>query len=504
MEGELQTCRMHWSGSKTVFAVPLGANLWEVFGKGCFVIEQESRRAIPIDPVGFTAEPLRADMTYALFSKSGPKLLRECHHLRTQMNVLRDDLARVQQRSLRFERVTTEQLRSASELLAAAIAPREQGAPADVQGITEAMRTLRSLQRRIETGEMGLAEAGAEPAQVPRAAAARAPPTPDAEADAEPGVTVVAEAGDSASGSGEAAGGAILAGVGPRGGCARGKPDHPHQWTRVVKASGQQQGGGGVVSITPIGHIRSCFAEKNGTPRQGSIAPSSRAVLELKLPSSLNPLHAVDGLEHFSHVWLLWHFHQNGPAAIRSKVSPPRLDGERVGLYATRSPHRPNAIGLSAVRLERIEGSTLYLSGVDLIDGTPIFDVKPYVPIADSLPLEQVRVPPWLRPETAPVSDLEVDITEAAREQIRGLEPALAFFRSAAEAEEAIKQVLRADPRSVFWRHQHADEMYGFSIDQLNVVCHFSDGRAHVTGVEHLALSDRAHSLKPTGDDRDI
>ena len=139
---------------------------------------------------------------------------------------------------------------------------------------------------------------------------------------------------------------------------------------------------------------------------------------------------------------------------------------------------------------------------MDLIDGTPVFDVKPYVPIADSLALGEVSVPPWLRPDTAPVADLDVEMTESARAQLRELEPALAFFRSAAEAEGAIQQVLRADPRSVFWRHAHADEMYGFSIDQLNVVCHFRDGRAHVTSVQHLALSDRAHATLKSGDDR--
>lgn len=471
-----ETCRVHWHGNATWFAVPLGANVWDIFGKGCFVVEQESRRVVPIDENGFTAEPFRKDVEYALYTKSGPKLLRECHNLRGAMAALRGELERVRQRSLRFERVTAEQVRAAAELLAAAVATREAGAAADLQGINDAMSQLRSLQRRIETVDS--AEPGCDdPAEPPRAAQLGT-----AGAAQEPQGDPLGDGG-----------GAIPVSAAPKGGCARGKPDHPHQWGRVTLSAG-----GSI--FTPIGHIRSCFAEKNGTPRQGSICPSSRASLELKLPATLNPLHAVEGLDQFSHVWLLWQFHQNGVAAIRSKVAPPRLDGERVGLYATRSPHRPNAIGLSAVRLERIEGSTLHLSGVDLVDGTPVFDVKPYVPIADSLPPADVSVPYWLRPETAPVADLEVEITEEARAQIRELEPALAFFRSAAEAEGAIRQVLRADPRSVFWRNSHGDELYGFSIDQLNVVCHFSQGCAHVTSVQHLALSDRSHSMaKPGG-----
>jgi tRNA-Thr(GGU) m(6)t(6)A37 methyltransferase TsaA len=476
---------MHWFGNPTWFAVPLQANVWDVFGKGCFIIELESRRVVPMDDAGFTTEPLIAGASYALYGKSGSKLLRECHNLRVQMNALRGDMTRVSQRANRFERVTVQQLTSASEILAAALAPCEHGAAPNVQSVAEALSQLRVLQRRIETIDVADTDAGEGEGAPPPRAVQTAP-------------SASANAALSAAGAGtpaELLADAVPVVLAPRGGCARGKPDHPHQWSRMTRGGSQHTAGG--VSFSPIGHISSCFAEKNGTPRQGSICPASRATIELKLPDSLNAVHALEGLEEFSHVWLLWQFHQNGPASIRSKVSPPRLDGERVGLYATRSPHRPNAIGLSAVRLERIEGTTLHLSGVDLIEGTPIFDIKPYVPIADSLPPGEVRVPYWLRPETAPVADLEVDISDEARAQICALERALTFFRSAAEAEDAIRQVLRADPRSVFWRHSHKDETYGFSIDQLNVVCRFDAGRAIVVRVEHLALGGN-RSRTPT------
>jgi tRNA-Thr(GGU) m(6)t(6)A37 methyltransferase TsaA len=407
----------------------------------------------------------------ALNGKIGSRLLRECHNLRAQMNALHGDVDCASQRANRLERVTTQRLTSACDSLAAALAPCEHGAAPNAQSVAEALGQLRELQRLMETIDGADADAvGVEGALPPPAAQ-----TPLLD---EVSVGAVGESG-------------LFAGTVPiaqtlRGSRARGKPE-----------GSRSAGGGSGVYFSPIGHIRSCFAEKNGTPRQGSICPASRATIELKLPDSLNAVHALEGLEEFSHVWLLWQFHQNGPASIRSKVSPPRLDGERVGLYATRSPHRPNAIGLSAVRLERIEGTTLHLSGVDLIEGTPIFDIKPYVPIADSLPPGEVRVPYWLRPETAPVADLEVDISDEARAQICALERALTFFRSAAEAEDAIRQVLRADPRSVFWRHSHKDETYGFSIDQLNVVCRFDAGRAIVVRVEHLALGGN-RSRTPT------
>lgn len=150
-------------------------------------------------------------------------------------------------------------------------------------------------------------------------------------------------------------------------------------------------------SGVPIGEVRTCFIEKNGTPRQGCVCPSSTATLTLKLGAGLNAVHSLEGLSHFSHVWLLFIFDQNGNAAAKSKVHPPRLDGAKVGLFATRTPHRPNNIGLSLVRLQKVAGDTLHLSGVDLVDHTPILDVKPYVPFADGFALPSPpSVAPWL------------------------------------------------------------------------------------------------------------
>lgn len=518
---------MHWYGNPMWFAVPLDVNLWEVFGKGCFVMEQKTHRIVPIDGSGFAAAPLEAGGVYSLFGKNGSKLIKECHHLRSQLGLVRGELQRVQQRSQRFETVTQEQLRAATTLLQKAVDIGRDGRGADLELIEGAIGALQVAQRRIDAVQQALppAEPPVERAVSASADGAGGQGGASAEEVAEEGAREEQPRAQAASGEESSAeraqsgaevsassaplpqhasapappDGVLTVAVTQRGGCARGKPDYPHQWARQSKL--RTLGKGELMTYVPVGYIRSCFAEKNGTPRQGSVCPASRASLELKLPNNLNARHSLDGLETFSHVWLLWHFHQNGPASIRSKVAPPRLDGERVGLFATRSPHRPNAVGLSAVRLDRIEGSTLHLSGVDLIDGTPVLDVKPYVPLADSLPPAEVRVPWWLRPETAPVHDLEVVMEPGAREQLRALQAALNFFASADDAEEAIRQVLRADPRSVYWRHAHSDEQYGFSIDQLNVVCRFDDGgRAVVTSVQHLALSDRAH-LQP-GDNR--
>ena len=134
-------------------------------------------------------------------------------------------------------------------------------------------------------------------------------------------------------------------------------------------------------SIQPIGFIRSVFDHKFGTPRQGSLAPSSQA--EFDLAPEWRGKGMFSGLEGFSHVWLVSVFHQNKNLRQAGKIHPPRLLGESVGVLASRSPHRPNALGLTLARLERVDVDKIYLSGVDLVDQTPIVDIKPYLAEAD-------------------------------------------------------------------------------------------------------------------------
>lgn len=137
-------------------------------------------------------------------------------------------------------------------------------------------------------------------------------------------------------------------------------------------------------SVSPVGIVRSCFKEKFAIPRQPQLAPAARGVLELLPP--FNQGDAVAGLEQVSHVWLLFLFHEALEDKPRLKVRPPRLGGNKsMGVFATRATHRPNGIGQSVVRLEGVEPGRLLLSGIDLLDGTPVLDIKPYVPYADSV-----------------------------------------------------------------------------------------------------------------------
>lgn len=130
--------------------------------------------------------------------------------------------------------------------------------------------------------------------------------------------------------------------------------------------------------------IKTNFPEKRGTPRQPAICADSVAKLTLNNEVFTNPEHSLEGLDEFSHMWILYHFHKNDSTHVRAKVAPPRLNGLRTGVFATRSPHRPCPIGLSLVKIEQVEDRTIYFSGVDMVDGTPVLDIKPYIPQYDS------------------------------------------------------------------------------------------------------------------------
>ncbi len=148
-------------------------------------------------------------------------------------------------------------------------------------------------------------------------------------------------------------------------------------------------------TLRPVARIRSDFTQKFGIPRQSGMAPGLESAIVFE-PPYRDP-NALRGLEEYSHLWLIWQFSQvvedgQDGENWRPLVRPPRLGGNtRMGVWATRSPFRPNALGLSSVRLVRIQhqspdGPILWVEGADLLDGTPIYDIKPYLPYVDSHP----------------------------------------------------------------------------------------------------------------------
>lgn len=145
-----------------------------------------------------------------------------------------------------------------------------------------------------------------------------------------------------------------------------------------------------MISMNVIATLRTCYTDKFGVPRQSGLVPSAWGVIEFE-PAYRRP-EAVRGIEQFSHLWLITQFHLVESEPTSLLVRPPRLGGnERRGVFATRSPFRPNRLTLSVVKLDRVElegegAPRLFVSGVDLVDGTPVLDIKPYVRYADSVP----------------------------------------------------------------------------------------------------------------------
>lgn len=146
----------------------------------------------------------------------------------------------------------------------------------------------------------------------------------------------------------------------------------------------------GTIHMNVIAHIRTDFPNKFGVPRQSGLVNALKGTIIFE-PEYRN-IDALRGLEGFSHIWLIWEFSKSPRGTFSPTVRPPRFGGNRrMGVFATRSPFRPNPIGLSSVKLDRIEldseyGPILHISGVDLVDKTPIFDIKPYLPYTDCHP----------------------------------------------------------------------------------------------------------------------
>ncbi len=229
--------------------------------------------------------------------------------------------------------------------------------------------------------------------------------------------------------------------------------------------------------FAPIGVVHSCFREKFGIPRQPGLVPAARATLEL-LPPYNQPA-AVRGLEGFSHLWLLFVFHGVPAGYWRATVRPPRLGGNRrLGVFATRSTFRPNPIGLTAAKLDHIavrQGQvTLHLAGVDLLDGTPVLDIKPYLPYADRI-AEAVGGFASATPET----ELAVEFSPAAS--------AFCAAWPGGDLRELIDQILRQDPRPAYERASPTPRLHGMKLYDLDVRWETRDGVARVIEIAFTA-----------------
>ena len=220
-----------------------------------------------------------------------------------------------------------------------------------------------------------------------------------------------------------------------------------------------------------IGHIRTDFPSKFGIPRQSGLIDGLKGKIILE-PEYRNP-QVYKGIEEFSHIWLLWEFSEAKKEHWSATVKPPRLGGKkRMGVFATRAPFRPNNIGLSCVKLDRVEqdekdGPVLWVAGVDLLDGIPIYDIKPYIPLTDCHP----EASEGYTRETK-IHELKVEFPEELLNQYPE------------EKRQAVLGILAQDPRPTYF--QDPERVYGvpfagfdvkFRVDgDLLIVCGLEKG----------------------------
>ena len=212
--------------------------------------------------------------------------------------------------------------------------------------------------------------------------------------------------------------------------------------------------------IRPIAHMVSDFPEKFGIPRQAGVVKELESVVVFE-PEYRDP-EALRGIEGFSHLWLIWQFSECLTEAFSPTVRPPRLGGNvRMGVFATRSPFRPNSLGLSCVELARVEnrpglGTVLVVKGADLMDGTPIFDIKPYIPYADAHPDARSG----FAPDAGQTLDVRI--------------PDELFLKIPENKCEALRGVLANDPRPRYQRDP--DRVYVLDFADFTVRFTVSDG----------------------------
>ena len=218
-----------------------------------------------------------------------------------------------------------------------------------------------------------------------------------------------------------------------------------------------------------IARIQTAFADKFGVPRQSGLIPELQGKIVFE-PEFRNA-DAVRGLDGYSHLWLIWQFSKAVREDWSPTVRPPRLGGnERMGVFATRAPFRPNALGLSCVKLDRVEpdpklGPVLYVSGVDMMDGTPIFDIKPYLAYADSHP---EAVGGWT--DGVERKSLQVSFDGDLLEKVP------------AAQQEALRAVLAADPRPRY--QDDPQRVYGMTFAGQNVKFRVDGDTLYVLEVE--------------------
>ena len=237
------------------------------------------------------------------------------------------------------------------------------------------------------------------------------------------------------------------------------------------------------LTFEPIGVIHSCYKEKFGIPRQPNLVDAPATLTFY--PDFAHP-DTVRGLEGFSHIWVMFVFHQlkinKDQKGWSSLVRPPRLGGnKKVGVFSSRSPFRPNPVGMSAVRLNRIEitdnGPLLQLSGVDMLDQTPVLDIKPYLPYSDAIPAARDGFAP-----APPEKKISVRFSDRAESQIREKE------KNIPHLETIITKILQNDPRPAYQAaattHEKGARVFGTRIFDFDLKWQIKNNQALVLSLD--------------------
>ena len=243
--------------------------------------------------------------------------------------------------------------------------------------------------------------------------------------------------------------------------------------------------------MQPIAYVHSPYRQKFAVPRQPSLVRT--AVGDVVFAPGFTDANLLRGIEGFSHVWLLFLFHQSAAEGWSATVTPPRLGGnERVGVFASRSPHRPNPLGMSAVEVvsvnQRAGSLVLRVRGLDLVDGTPVLDIKPYLPYADCIPDAQGGYAA-VAPAADTATRLPVRFSETARQQLVTIDFPLC------DLAQFITEVLQQDPRPPHHSRTQPEREYGMHLYNFNVRWHVDSDGAEVLSI--TAVDDGALPWKP-------
>ena len=229
-------------------------------------------------------------------------------------------------------------------------------------------------------------------------------------------------------------------------------------------------------AFNPVGIVHSCFGEKFGIPRQPGVVPAARATVEMLPPYDRDE--AFRGLEDFSHVWIVFVFHGIEANRRQPTVRPPRLGGNRrIGVFASRSGYRPNPIGMSCVTLEGVHREhdklLLEVAGIDMLDQTPVLDIKPYLPYADSIPDANAGYA-----AEPPRPSISIEFSDQGRCASAEAEKTYPGFT------ELVVQVLRADPRPAYMENRSRKTEFGMRLYDRNIRWSVRPGTIIVDSIE--------------------